>query len=399
MNTARRIATLAAILCFVPTSSSAITIAELQAQVQALISQITTVQSQIENTQKQTPVQVAPATYISSICPTLSRSLEKGSRGDDVANLQGFLLEQGFFNAGVTAYFGAVTESSLKAWQTSRGLYASGVADEKTRAALTQLCGDSIVLTNAEVQACTATAPTRSCNGAWKPLLNARGCPTEWRCDAPELLTLPKTFSAYPYSGLAPLTVTFYASFLRGQTYSVDFGDGEKAPFKVVGCDGSSINGCPNEAKVTHTYATSSTYTAKFLSNVGSVLATTTITVAHTSVASPVVSPSALLATPLSGASPLRVSFSTQQPFKRDVYTGTNYYVEFGDGTRGYMKIINNCVGIAPERCVLNWNAVHTYFATGVYIANLVETVDCKGVQPCAAASQKTIATSTINVR
>ncbi len=396
------LACLVAATVFVPALTSAVTLAELQAQMQALITQIATIQADIQKAEAK-PVQSVTATSsnnpVFTICPALTRTLARGSMGDDVANLQGFLQERGAFTASVTAYFGIVTEGALQKWQATQGLYPSGIADGTTRAAISELCADTVSVSNADQLACRVTPPARSCNGAWKATLNARGCPTLWRCAPPEILLLPQTFSAYPYSGLPPLKVTFYASFSRGSKYSVDFGDGTSSPMIYgTGCPASSVAGCQNDASVTHTYASSSTYLVKFFSTVG-VAATTTITVANTSIASPIVAPTALKATPLSGASPLRVSFSTQQPFNASTLTATNYYVDFGDGTSGYMGAPNTCASFGATRCTLEWTTLHTYAAVGTYAARLHESVDCRGMLPCPAASQRVIATSTITVR
>lgn len=75
-----------ALMCL-PVLSHAATLAELQAQVQALMAQIATLQAQTKTTA------IAPQSGVAS-CLALSRNLSRGVRGTDVAQLQQFLIAQ-----------------------------------------------------------------------------------------------------------------------------------------------------------------------------------------------------------------------------------------------------------------------------------------------------------------
>lgn len=63
--------------------------------------------------------------------------LSKGSSGSEVEALQERLKELGYFDEGVTGYFGSVTEAALIEFQSDSGLTPDGVYDEVTENALT----------------------------------------------------------------------------------------------------------------------------------------------------------------------------------------------------------------------------------------------------------------------
>lgn len=69
----------------------------------------------------------APTSTVSAIPPALTRDLSFGSRGDDVALLQRFLTETGDYTYGeITGYFGSVTETAVKRYQSRLGIVLSG---------------------------------------------------------------------------------------------------------------------------------------------------------------------------------------------------------------------------------------------------------------------------------
>ena len=65
---------------------------------------------------------------------TLNRQLVPGSKGEDVRFLQEFLVEQGFFPADYkrTDFFGKITESAIKEFQTKYGIVATGIVGTTT---------------------------------------------------------------------------------------------------------------------------------------------------------------------------------------------------------------------------------------------------------------------------
>lgn len=85
----------------------------------------------------------------SAACTLFARTLTRGTRGEDVAQLQEFLRKSGDFpEATTTDYFGPITERALQAWQARIGVVASGSAETtgfgsfgpKTRAELAARC-------------------------------------------------------------------------------------------------------------------------------------------------------------------------------------------------------------------------------------------------------------------
>jgi hypothetical protein len=105
------------------------TVASLQAQLQALMAQIAALSGS-------TP---GSATMPSSnaACPAIVRALVRGMRGDDVTQLQKFLIAKAMLEAGNdTGFFGARTEAAVKAWQASKGLESIGIVGPRSRAML-----------------------------------------------------------------------------------------------------------------------------------------------------------------------------------------------------------------------------------------------------------------------
>jgi peptidoglycan hydrolase-like protein with peptidoglycan-binding domain len=59
-----------------------------------------------------------------------------GATGAEVTELQKALTASGFYTGPVSGYFGPLTQSAVKAFQTARGLAAVGNVGPQTRAAL-----------------------------------------------------------------------------------------------------------------------------------------------------------------------------------------------------------------------------------------------------------------------
>lgn len=60
-------------------------------------------------------------------------NLSMGQTNQDVLELQSRLKDEGYFYATPTGYFGTITESAVKAYQTAHGLSAVGVVGPQTR--------------------------------------------------------------------------------------------------------------------------------------------------------------------------------------------------------------------------------------------------------------------------
>ncbi len=97
------------IIVALPFFTHAATIAELQAQLQALLNQIAVIERQTKLEISSTPA-----------C-TFSRTLARGAKGADVVCLQNFLIAQGYLAAwNNTGFFGAATEAAVKKLQCTR---------------------------------------------------------------------------------------------------------------------------------------------------------------------------------------------------------------------------------------------------------------------------------------
>lgn len=94
----------------------------------------------------------APTESQAATCIRLTRDLERGMKGNDVLQVQSFLVERGFlssasFQAGAGQY-GPLTVTSVRAFQTSAGISATGYIGPVTRQALTNAtCGSTTAST------------------------------------------------------------------------------------------------------------------------------------------------------------------------------------------------------------------------------------------------------------
>ncbi len=119
MSMRRSIVGLLVALVTVPLFADAATISELQAQLAALQQQVAVLRAQLPQT-------AAPQSGAAS-CPDLSRNLSRGSRGEDVRQLQQFLISQNLLAAdSATGFFGSFTERAIQQWQSRNGIVSSG---------------------------------------------------------------------------------------------------------------------------------------------------------------------------------------------------------------------------------------------------------------------------------
>jgi peptidoglycan hydrolase-like protein with peptidoglycan-binding domain len=132
--------TAATIMAFTVSAANthAATVSELQAQLQTLMAQLSALQTK-------TSITSVSQSSTATSCPNLIRILSRGTRGTDVMQLQQFLVSQKLLATdAATGFFGALTESALKQWQSKNGIASSGTpattgwgsVGPKTRAAL-----------------------------------------------------------------------------------------------------------------------------------------------------------------------------------------------------------------------------------------------------------------------
>lgn len=119
---------------FAPAAKAATT-ADLNAQLQALLAQVASLQAQLGSSQ--------------GASVTFSRDLTVGATGADVTALQTWLIGKGFsIPAGATGYFGAQTKAAVAAFQAANGITpAAGYFGPITRAKVNAMAGGSTTTT------------------------------------------------------------------------------------------------------------------------------------------------------------------------------------------------------------------------------------------------------------
>ena len=334
-----------------PLIASADTISDIQAKVRELVAQVLQLKAQLAS-QSTTPatgtsVEIGIPVAIgridpSSICPRINRALTYGISGDDVTQLQRFLVAQGLLSDdSATGFFGPRTKAAVQNLQAQNGIVASG---------------DTATTGWGAVGPATRAWIAQWCNGN------------------------NPNFSASPTSGPAPLTVQFSAR-IQATEYSLDFGDGSPvvaASRGQVQCTraGNDALECPQPTSwnisQSHTYTANGTYTAKltyqppmracpagmYCAQAMPAQQTRTVVITVGSQTSNTM----FSASPTSGAAPLAVVFRT------NVMNGLeSYSISFADGTSGTFQ--NNCQS-GYGACGLP-TANHTYTANGTYTATL----------------------------
>lgn len=112
---------------FVGSTAQAATAEELQAQITALLAQISQLQG--------------GSSAASTGCYAFTRDLTLGSSGADVTALQGYLASKGMFSATATGFFGPLTKTAVSAWQTANGVApAAGYFGAVSRAKFASTC-------------------------------------------------------------------------------------------------------------------------------------------------------------------------------------------------------------------------------------------------------------------
>ena len=221
---------LAFVLLASPFAAKALTQAELTAQIQTLLNQVSQLQQQLTTT---TTTNVNTNTS-SNTCPTLTRTLSFGSRGSDVGELQQFLANNGYLSiASATGYFGVLTEQAVQQWQAHNGVVYGGdrtssgfgVVGARTRQAIASVCRQTVVTSCPQYQipqcstgyhlqsngtdsnGCTRAAscvadtvitscqiapqPTSACSTGWQAVTDSNGCTLSYKCVTPVVTTCP----------------------------------------------------------------------------------------------------------------------------------------------------------------------------------------------------------------
>lgn len=162
----RRNFTIALAVCLLlggPFFVSALTIGEVQAQIQQLLANIAelTQQRTVLQGQNTSTVIIDPGVSRHRVCSALYRNLALGTRGEDVFALQEFLRTEGYFFANATGYFGPITAQALARWQADHGIAAVGILGPLTRERIRMWCGGP-------------TPPPPVCTKEYRPVCGAK---------------------------------------------------------------------------------------------------------------------------------------------------------------------------------------------------------------------------------
>jgi len=325
----RKIAAGCALVALLPLAANAATVEELQAQIAALLQQVTALQQAVGSSSAGASVPVAAGQ-----CPLISRTLKQGASGDDVTRLQAFLArDPSVYPEGkVTGYFGALTEAAVKKFQCKNSIVCDG-SPEST--------GYGVVgPRTAAILALQCPAGGGSSGG-----LNVGGY-----------------IRVTPIVGGAPLNVTVETHVnttksCTGATYELLYGD--NSPIVTIQVPSSACNELVQN--LNHTYIAPGVYTITLRAGVHQ--STATVTVGGQGIGTPTVSTSdTFSATPTSGAAPLNVSF-TGNVNAGGSCTPAAYGMQFGDG---------QTANIPVSQCSISTYAItHGYNSAGNYTARL----------------------------
>ena len=192
-----------------------------------------------------------PSLVAAGTCPSITHNLSFGTRGQEVEQLQLYLMDAQFLastawggsqaNAG---YFGRLTKAAVIQFQTHQSLPVTGFVGPLTRAAIARVCN---------ITATIMPTPGNPPSPAPSPSQTA-------------------TLYATPISGVAPFTVTFTSTPLD-PGYGFDPGDTYENSITSGFHLGTPLN-------VTQTYTVPGIYTARLIQLAASkTVSTVTITV------------------------------------------------------------------------------------------------------------------------
>ncbi len=112
-------------LVLMPVFAHADTVTDLQNQIQTLLSQLKTLQTQLWQAKASTTVTTPPAgNAFGKRCVELNRDIREGHRGDDVKEIQKFLREhkESGFSGSDTGFFGSMTKKAVEKFAKHNGI-------------------------------------------------------------------------------------------------------------------------------------------------------------------------------------------------------------------------------------------------------------------------------------
>jgi len=208
-----------------PLTTHAVTQTELLAQIDSLLKLVLDLQARVRALGGETtPISTTPTPTTGLLLPSdydicihpLTRTLERGSQGDDVLSLQEFLRDQSQYTGELGGYFGELTESAVRTYQTAHGIITSGtrettgfgVVGPRTRLSITTFCSTAqrtVPATTTVMSPATPmqsahcptvpTLPQNFCTGTHTPhaVYGSDACQTGWICKTPIVTTATTT--------------------------------------------------------------------------------------------------------------------------------------------------------------------------------------------------------------
>ncbi len=184
----RYISAAIALGALLPFTASALSVEELQAKIENLLTQIGKLQEQLQS--MQTTTSPAPPKIV---CPVFNYTLSRGMRGDAVTALQTFLAGHGYLAPeSATGFYGPLTEDAVRGFQAEQGVISAGSASggwgivgPRTSTAIVKACssGLSTAAVSSTGASCPpAKPPTSGCTAGWQSVKDASGCTTAYRC-------------------------------------------------------------------------------------------------------------------------------------------------------------------------------------------------------------------------
>jgi len=158
----KAIAGFVAVAAFAVSASTAgaATTAELQAQINALMAQLS----------------ATSATTVSTPAVTFTRDLSIGASGADVTALQNWLMSKGYaIPAGATGYYGAQTAAAVKMYQSAKNLPSTGYFGPLTRGAIAAENPTTTTTTTTTTGGTTTTTSTSGLSGGEASLEDFKG--------------------------------------------------------------------------------------------------------------------------------------------------------------------------------------------------------------------------------
>lgn len=275
MHMKRFLSSLAIALLFIlPLSVRGETVAELQAELNALLAKIAALQTLLQ-AQQTTPTTPA-VSALTGACPSLYRTLRQGMSGADVSSLQAFLASDALVypEGAVTGYFGVLTQRAVERFQAKHGIASSGTPETNgfglvgpaTRVAIARACGGT---PSAPTVSGTTQISQNSCSfgditmapGAVRAFYSRPTVPSGERCSSylqvrqcvNGVLTGSAAFSHTTCSELPPSCVAANgATVLEGESiklYSrsfVNVGESCDAYAQMRTCKGGVMQGDPS---------------------------------------------------------------------------------------------------------------------------------------------------------